>query len=394
MTLANPLRFADLEQVGPGTPSGTYLRRFWHPVLRARDLVPGQAKPIEILAEKFTVYRSDTGVPHVVAFRCAHRGAQLSLGWIEGDALRCRYHGWKFDRSGQCVEQPTEDKPFCQRVKIPSYPTREYLGLIFAYLGEGAPPPFTRSPDLDRPGVIIADPTEIVPCNFWNRLDNDIAHIPWVHRATALRKGRHDYIVPRREIVEETPYGWSNTRMPVSNSGGMRDLSPEAHFFMPNVYQFQHRTRAKGFEMRNLWDTKIMWTVPVNDTTLAAFDVTHTPLEGAEARAYEASRSGDQEAESENRWDIGEKILAGEMTIEEIPDDITAYTSFAIEDYVTQVGQGPIEGRTREHLGQTDAKVILLRRMWLREITAMLEGMALTDWQFPVEPLYEILAPA
>src|SRR5215208_2594690 len=206
------LQFADLEPVGPGTPTGRYLRLFWQPILRASDLRLKQAKPVEILGEKFTLYRGEDGVARLSAFRCAHRGAQLSLGWVEGDSIRCRYHGWKFDGSGQCVEQPDEDKSSAHRVKIKSYPTREYLGLIFAYLGEDAPSPFTQYPDLDRPGVIITDATEIIPCTFWNRFDNDIGHIPWVHRATALRKGRNDFIIPRREVVEETPYGWKSTR--------------------------------------------------------------------------------------------------------------------------------------------------------------------------------------
>ena len=319
MANATKLQFADLEPVGPGTPSGRYLRCFWQPVYRARDLRSGSAKPIEILGEKFTLYRGESGAAHVVGFRCAHRGAQLSLGWIEGDCLRCRYHGWKYDGAGQCVEQPDEDKPFAEKVHLPTYPTREYAGLVFAFLGAGAPPPFPHYPDFDRPGAIVTDPIEIIPCSFWNRLDNDIAHIPWVHRATALRKGRNDFIVPRREVVEETPYGWMSTRFAKGAGAGYRDTSGSAHFFMPNVYQFGVRTRAKGFERRNLWDTKITWTVPVNDRTFAAFDVTHTPLAGEEARAYAQSRATEQEAETETRWDLAEKILAGDMTIEDLP---------------------------------------------------------------------------
>ena len=386
MELDRKLQFSDLEPVGPGTPAGRYLRLFWQPVMRAKDLVKGKAKPLEILGQRFTIYRGESGDAHIVAARCPHRGTLLSLGWVEGDDMRCRYHGWKFDTTGQCIEQPDEDKPFCERVTVASYPVREYLGLIFGFFGEGAPPVFPRYPDFDRPGVIVTDPTEIVPCSYWNRLDNDVAHIPWVHRATAIRKGRMDYIVPRRETVEETVYGWSNTRTPKDKNQVMRDLASRAHFFMPNAFQFEHRTRARGFEGRNLWDTKITWTVPVNDAKLAAFDVTHTPLVGDEARAYAASREA-QEAEAVDRWDIAEKVLAGEMSLEEVPDDIGAYTSFAIEDYCTQVGQGSIRERGHEQLGRTDVKVALLRRIWLREVSALLEGRPLTQWQLPKEPI-------
>lgn len=384
------LQFADLEAVGPGTPAGRYLRRFWHPVLRASDMRARTARPIEILGEKFTLYRGEGGDFHLVAFRCPHRGVPLSLGWVEGDDIRCRYHGWRFDCTGQCVEQPDVETGNADRVKLPVYPTREYLGLVFAYLGDGAAPPFPRYPDLDRPGVVITDATEIIPCSFWNRLDNDINHIPWVHRATALRKGRNDFLIPRRETVEETAYGWKSTRFAKGASQGFRDMSGSAHFFMPNVYQFGVRTRVKGFEGRDLWDTKITWTVPVNDRTFAAFDVTHTPLEGADARAYEAGRLKQQEAEAGDRWDLAEKVLAGEMTLEELPDELSAYTSFAIEDYVTQVGQGSIGERGRERLVDTDRKVILMRRLWLREVGALLEGQPLTRWTIPAAPLQQL----
>ena len=81
-----------------------------------------------------------------------------------------------------------------------------------------------------------------------------------------------------------------------------------------------------------------------------------------------------QEQEAEDRWDLAEKVLAGDMTLEDLPADMGAYTSFAIEDYVTQVGQGTIKDRPREHLAGTDARLVLLRRLWLREVNALVEG--------------------
>ncbi|HLY64456.1 MAG TPA: Rieske 2Fe-2S domain-containing protein, partial [Chloroflexota bacterium] len=78
-----------LTRTGPGTLAGRYLRLFWQPVYRSVDLAPGQAVPIAILGERFTLYRGEEGAPHLVAFRCAHRGTQLSTGWVEGDCIRC-----------------------------------------------------------------------------------------------------------------------------------------------------------------------------------------------------------------------------------------------------------------------------------------------------------------
>ena len=213
MSRFGALEFEDLEPVGPGTPSGRYLRLFWQPVMRLKDLPPGRARPLEMLGEKFTIYRGEDGTPHVTDFRCAHRGTPLSLGWVEGESIRCRYHGWRFDAAGRCVEQPNEDRPFCDKVRMRAYPTREYAGLVFAYFGEGAPPPFRTYPDLDRPGVLVADPVEVLPCGFWNRFDNDHGHRHWVHRATALRRNRPDILVLHHEAAEGTPYGWRGVRL-------------------------------------------------------------------------------------------------------------------------------------------------------------------------------------
>ncbi len=384
MALDRPLQYADLEAVGPGTPGGRYLRLFWHPVMRAQDLRPKQAKPIEFLGEKFTIYRGEDGTPHVTGARCPHRGALMSLGWVEGDGLRCRFHGWRFNGIGQCDEQPNEDRPFCARVQLKTYPTREYVGLIFAYLGEGEAPLFRQYPDFDQPGVIVTDPPEVIPCTFWNRLDTDNSHVPWVHRATALRTGRTQSLTMRKESVQETPYGYVSYRTLNREAVGYRN---QAHFFMPNARQFWPPTRVAGFEDRNIAEVKMTWTVPINDAKFVAFDVTNTPVFGEDAKRYAAVRAEEQEGQVNIRWDLADKILAGEMALEDLPQDMDSYTSFAIEDYVTQVGQGPIEGRDKEMLGSTDVKPVLLRRLWIRDITALLEGRPITDWQIPTEPL-------
>jgi 5,5'-dehydrodivanillate O-demethylase len=156
---------------------------------------------------------------------------------------------------------------------------------------------------------------------------------------------------------------------------------------MPNIRLFFVRTRAKGYEDSGLWDSKAVWVVPINDHKFAAFDVTYTPLEGKDAEAFVESRYRQQEAEAETRWDLAHKIMAGEMTLEDLPDDMGAYTSFAIEDYVTQVGMGPLKGRGKENLAATDVKLALLRRLWLREVGALTAGKALKDWILPSEPL-------
>src|SRR5687768_11017837 len=145
------IRPDEFVHVGPGTVAGRYLRAFWQPIALASDLKPGRALPLRMFGEDFTIYRGESGAAHLVAFRCAHRGTQLSTGWVEGDELRCFYHGWKYGPDGQCTEQPAEPEPFCDRIRIRSYPVQEYLGIVFAYLGEGEQPALPRYPDFEKP---------------------------------------------------------------------------------------------------------------------------------------------------------------------------------------------------------------------------------------------------
>ncbi len=139
----------DFVHTGPGTVAGKYLRRFWQPVFVSAQLQTGYAVPIRIMGEDFTLYRGASGAAYVVDFRCAHRGTQLSVGWVEQDCIRCFYHGWKYDGTGQCVEQPAEDASFAKKITIRSCPTHEFLGLIFAYFGDGVAPPFPDYPELN-----------------------------------------------------------------------------------------------------------------------------------------------------------------------------------------------------------------------------------------------------
>src|ERR1700722_7647419 len=170
---AQPSDPPDFTRTGPGTLAGKYLRRFWLPVALLADVKPGRAKPIRILDEEFTYYRGESGRPHLIGFRCAHRGTQLSTGRVEGERLSCFYHGWTYDETGQCAAQPAEPESYAHKVQIPGYPSRDYLGVVFAYLGEGAPPPFPHLASFDRPGLIEAK-RHLRTTSFFNHMSNRV----------------------------------------------------------------------------------------------------------------------------------------------------------------------------------------------------------------------------
>jgi 5,5'-dehydrodivanillate O-demethylase len=363
----------DFVHTGPGTLAGRYLRRYWQPVFRASDLAPGHAVPIRILGEDLTLYRGQSGIPHVVAARCAHRGTQLSTGWVEGDCVRCRYHGWRYDGSGQCVEQPGEAESFAAKIRIPSYPTEEYLGLVFAYLGEGDPPPLRHFPDFDKPGVFEADPPEAWPCNFFNRLDNDPAHVPWTHRESNRRRGQ--VVTPEaRSGAEyvEAPWGVGSTE-----PGASRQC-----YLMPNVNQLRVRVRVPGYQQ--FWEHRLVFHVPIDDENSVAFDVNLVPgLSGEEGEVFRQRRRDIQEKGTSDPYEAAKAILAGKMRVEDMDPGLSLYKQFWIEDYVTIVGQGAIADRANEHLGRQDVKIIIRRRLWQRELRALAEGRPLTEWTTP-----------
>ena len=177
------LATSDFVHAGPDLPAGRYLRTFWQPIFHSADLLPGRPIPLRIMSDLFTLYRGTSGQTFLIDHRCPHRGAQLSAGWVEGDELRCFYHGWKFAGDGRCVEQPAEDNATCDRVKIRSFPTQEYLGLVFAFLGEGEPPPLPRYPDFERFDGFIEVNAYFRECNFFQNLENslDMSHVGFVH---------------------------------------------------------------------------------------------------------------------------------------------------------------------------------------------------------------------
>ncbi|HEY3116409.1 MAG TPA: Rieske 2Fe-2S domain-containing protein [Chloroflexota bacterium] len=371
--------------VGPDTLGGRYLRQFWQPVYLAHELPIGRAVPLRILGEDLTLYRGHGGAPHLLAFRCAHRGTQLSTGWVEGDNLRCFYHGWTYAPNGQCVEQPAEPRPFCERIKIKSYPTREYLGLVFAYLGDRAgrpqeatsehetgdgrrdePPPFPRYAQLEGEGVLETH-SYLRECSYFNSIENnmDEAHIAFVHRSSQFSDAGLTNFLP--EISgEETEYGI--IRRGTRANGTVRIL----HLVMPNLLVFKGAPAPESGGKEE--PDQFAWRVPVDDLTHRSFNVSFVRLTGQAAERYR-ERMGTRQGDSAN--ELAWSVLRGELRVGDItgrPDIVN------IQDVVAQVGQGQIPDRANERLGQSDVMIVLLRKIWMRELQALFEGLALKQW--------------
>lgn len=357
---------ADLVRTGPGTIAGRYMRRFWQPVYRAEDLPVGHARPVRIMSFDFTLYRGEDGVAHAVDFRCSHRGAQLSLGYVEGNFVRCLYHGWKFNPSGKCVERPGDSDQERPGTHIRGYPTEEYLGLIFVYFGEGEPPPLPRFEAMEQEG--IRDVTyDMLPCNFFFSIENDASHFPYTHRDLLPAKNLSG--IPK-VWAEETDFGlacydlWPNTDKVGCVHKGMPNVGyivPAAILLAKNVKHALH----------------VSWRVPIDDEKHATFRVNLITATGDDAKEILAKRTPAYYDRSViNKY--GDAVIAGKMRLSDIEDRTHIEV---IQDYVAQVGQGDVSVREREQLSVSDVTVVLLRRVWKRELQALADGRELKQWR-------------
>jgi 5,5'-dehydrodivanillate O-demethylase len=307
--------------------------------------------------------------------RCPHRQTSLSLGWVAGGNIQCFYHGWQFDGTGQCVAQPAEKASFAAKVRVRSYPVQEYLGLIFAYLGEGEPPSFPRHPELEDADADITVHKHRVPSNYFQRIENDLdeLHVHFVHAVTT----RHIGLDEMPEIVvRETEYG---IRREGIRTGGGLNVSRIAHFMMPNMSMVD----LPPSPAHRYWTVTASWRVPMDDESMTTFAIR---LKRAEGKSGTGPRKIINAREPDpSPADVSEEVLAGRLRIQDLSPDYPGL--FQVQDNVALAGQGRIVDRGNDRLGQSDKGVILLRRIFERELHALAQGTAVKAWRRPEEKL-------
>jgi len=366
----NSLKDADFEHTGPGRPAGYLLRQWWQPVYASEELEPGRAVPLKILHEELTLYRGEDGTPHIVAGRCAHRGVLLSVGIVEGDCVRCRYHGWQYDETGQCVDQPAEPKSFADKVRIASYPVEEYLGFIWVYLGEPPVPELPRWPELEEHGRFHV--IEHRKWNYFHDLENtvDDVHQYWVHKTGVYQDDGNSGQIPEMS-AELTDFGLTQTSR--FSNGFVRRLA----LLMPNTLYFNSGAGVlRGFK-------SFLWNVPIDDENHVMFFLfiaAHLPSDVG-ARVAAGVREGRRYlSQLRPVDDIVRAVLSGRERwedIEERPDQVL------IEDGIVLLGQGVLPDRSLNRLGSSDAAIILLRRLYARELAAIEADRPLTKFPTP-----------
>ena len=210
-----------LRQVGPGTPMGELMRRYWHPIAAVAEMDDTPVKPVRLMGEDFVLYRDKAGTYGLLERHCPHRRADLSYGWVEQHGLRCSYHGWLFDEAGRCLAQPFEEKAhpdarFKDKISVEARHVRAKAGLLWAYIGEAPVPElwdWDRYYDRGYKQVVFST----VPCNWLQCQENSIdpVHFEWLHSNWSLRLKDEDGESPTHLRVgfDEFEFGFRYRRV-------------------------------------------------------------------------------------------------------------------------------------------------------------------------------------
>ncbi len=364
----------DLATTKPGTPGGAFMRQFWLAIHRSEDLAIGRAKPIRIMSEDFTLYRGDSGRAQVIDYRCPHRWAPMHLGTVEGDDIRCVYHGWKYDCTGQCIEQPAELAGFARKVRIGSYPTQEYLGLIWAYFGEGEAPAFPPFPHRETPGIIQVWNVEEVPCNYLQSFENsmDEVHVAFTHAPG----GSHAKLAADLPVISAEETDWGMLRFGQRATGKVRHTL----HYAPNLTRVLVPPLA-GMDGVGGWPEIYFNFTPIDDENHLWLITSHIEVEGAALEAYRQKRAEHEArvAAAKPAGVIARELMAGRHRYADV-----AHPELAIvQDIAVQAGQGRIAPREGEHLGRSDAGIIQWRKILTRELRAFATGRSTKKWKRP-----------
>jgi len=340
-------------RVGPGTPMGQLMRRYWIPAAMSTELVAGTPKRIRLLGESFVAFRGDDGEVAVLDELCPHRGASLVLARTEGCELRCLYHGWKIDRSGAVTEMPAEPEgsAFVEKVRTASYPVYESAGIVWTYFGAPVPAPpvpaFAYSFVADSHRVNSKHRRD---CNWTQSLEGaiDSAHSFFLHASDI--GGRPSTDQRPRLLTEDTPYGfrYAALRRP--------SVDPE-HFRYVRITHFVAPFTAV-IPLGIYQNVQIF--VPIDDEHTYQYNVKTGPEPFAEGH-FRGGKDSDGDfgtnRNRDNNWLQDRAAMKA--------GSFTGIDVIRNQDTAVQESMGPIFDRSREHLGTSDIAIIRMRRLML-----------------------------
>jgi 5,5'-dehydrodivanillate O-demethylase len=339
-----------LTRVGPGTPMGNLLRRYWQPIGGASELDNNPIKAIRLFGEDLVVYKDLNGRYGLIDRHCPHRRADMSYGWVEEQGIRCSYHGWLVNEKGNTLEQPYEDTTLPRTsaregCNVPAYPVKECAGMLWAYMGPLPAPelpvwePFTWDNGFRE--IVTAD----VPCNWFQCQENSIdpVHFEWMHDNWSMRlRGRDSNDAPKHLKLkfEAFEHGFTYKRVREGQSEQDRYWTVGRVCLWPN-----------GFYLGSHFE----WRVPVDDenTMQVGWFFVRVP-KGREPYVQGKVPAWKSPIKDENgRW-ISSHVVN--------------------QDIVAWVGQGAIADRTKENLRASDIGIQMMRRRFFEEMETVAAG--------------------
>jgi nitrite reductase/ring-hydroxylating ferredoxin subunit len=347
---------AELTHVGPDSPGGEYLRRFWQPVCFSDDL--GQVpRRVQILGEELVAFRDRSGTVGLLELHCPHRGTSLEFGLIDARGIRCCYHGWLFAADGEILETPGEpaDSTLKDKLCHGAYPTQEAHGVVFAFMGPPDQiPPLPVYDSFNRPGFrLIPGQKYFYPCNWLQIMENamDPAHTAFLHTIVSGSQFTNEFgVMPELEFVE-SPVGMFYV---ATRRVGQNVWARMVETVLPNLQQVApiwedgHREHPFSGPMMS------RWIVPLDDTNTMLIEYRHVSETDGATPDWWADRS---------------KMLPGQLAE-------ASYEAGQLHpgDYEAQVSQRPIAVHGLEHLGATDRGVSMFRNQLRRGIRAVKSG--------------------
>jgi 5,5'-dehydrodivanillate O-demethylase len=343
-----------LTQVGPGTPAGELLRRYWHPIAVALELTDEHpTKFVRILGEDLVLFKDKKGRVGLAGDRCPHRGASLLYGRVEARGIACAYHGWLFDTKGDCLECPAEpaDSKFYLTVKHKAYPVDKFVGLYWTYMG---PKPAPQIPKYDvwvrRDGKrrIVVQPQ--LDCNWFQAMENSVdpSHLQILHQAL-IGQGKTIDNSTRGLTDDVEQFEFYEVSYGIMKKRTYRNGSVDEHpLIFPNILRQANATQIR---------------VPMDDTHTRIFFVRFDPT------------ADGSPAEQEEHLPM-EYV----KPYKDPPDALHPFARFRMDevqaqDHMVWETQGLISDRTCERLTTADRGIVMLREVMMREILKVKKGL-------------------
>jgi phenylpropionate dioxygenase-like ring-hydroxylating dioxygenase large terminal subunit len=372
-----------LTLTGPGTPGGRLFRSYWIPALLAEELRENDGPPVRVklLSERLIAFRDSAGRLGLMDEFCAHRGVSLWFGRNEEGGLRCPYHGWKYDHTGQCIEVPSEpvESGFCGKIKLKSYPLVERGGVLWTYMGPpDKQPPLPEWEFAMVPAAQSFLSKRIQECNWLQAMEGgiDSSHVSFLHRGELntdplFRGARgNQYNMrdarPVFEVVESA--GGLNI--------GVRRNAEDGHYYwritqwvMPSFTMIP--PRGDHAIHGHFW-------IPIDDDNCWTWSYDYHPTRALSEAEVAAMRAGKGVhvtyvpgtfrplANKDNDYLIDRAAQKAGRTY-------SGVEGIAMQDASLQESMGPIVDRTKENLVSTDNGIIMARHRLLRATKALME---------------------